>query len=1513
MTILLNSIRRLSKCLIGKAKETVSLLIYPDNVQDVIEELEFSWKANLHGPSFRTWPHLGKKGRRPRIWPSSNPSAAAASKGALGTEKERYNSHQASAGGNPCAPRDPKKGAGAMSKAKPTGRDDETQALAIARAEEELLLSFQRSKQKVHHSPPAGSNETHPMSAPPKMHAPIFTFDEEEEEVATPKRCRDAASPDGKQTGANKKQRVEANTAVLVERLGAMLDEMVTKFTDTKGNNKKVVRHVTQGTIDAMIAMKKLQLDISASLAGGHTKGSTACASQQTTPMLSGTAPSATPASSRVTTAWQQVKHKPKPKAPHAMAESRAQKEEQAPRTMKPRKQRSDAILIKCSEGSYADMLRIVKTEPSLQGLKEGVQGLRRTANGGLLVRMQKSLDPSTQQLQAALKTAISGKAEVTVMQETVQVEIRDLDDLTSGEEVTMALFAGEDCDIPSDTAPRMRKAFGGTQIATVSLRPEHARRLLEKGKIRIGWVVCRIREKLEPRRCYKCMGFGHTSARCRASEATAKATQEACFKCGGTGHKHYTCQGKPRCILCTRGGKTARDAEHATLSRICPESAQDLLTQTVSEQNIDVAILSEPYRPKPEGVWQQSTNGGAAIWSCGQPPCHLAQRATRPGYARAKFQGTTIYSCYLAPSLHTDEFREIVQEIAQDARGRSPVIIAGDFNAWSTAWGSTRTTQRGTIILDAFSTLDVCLLNDGRRCTFRKSGRESYIDLTFASPELTRNSYWEVTHLLTYSDHAAIVFQTRQNQLHQTSRETAYRVHTLNSEVLLSCMDANTITGEANTCADVISARIKAACDAAMEKSTKGGGRRPVPWWNQEIASARSKCLAARRKCQRSRGRTTQELYESRYREMKKALKVAIRTSKHKCFQELCDAADKEPFGSAYKMVTGKLTRQPTPTSQQHLGTIVDTLFPPQPPLRLPSVAAGEPIPTCEEEVLSALTSCQASKAPGPDGIPNAALHAIVKAYPKLFVQLYNTCIAEKTFPRAWKQQRLVLIPKPGKLNDDPSSFRPLCMLNTIGKIFERIIGNKLEREIEERGALSTHQHGFRKKRSTIDAIREVTQLAEKAIEGERWQGGSKKYCLVCTLDVKNAFNSANWSLILQALQRGGISGYIIQLIADYFKDRVLLYSSDAGKQIHHVTGGVPQGSVLGPLLWNVMYDDILRLPLPEGCSVIGFADDIALVTVEKHLSDVSTKCSHAIDILMSWLADNGLSLAEQKTEAVLISSRKIVEKVNFRVGSTTIESSPTVKYLGVLIDHRLNYKCHLEYAAAKASKATAAISRMMANTRGPRQHSRRLISTVVTSTLLYAAPIWSEAMLVASYSRQCRTVYRRCALRISSCFCTVSEEAALVVAGSIPIDLLAAERRTGNSGSRTQRSTTVARWQARWDNASTGRWTHRLIPDLDQWIHRRHGFKHEADPSCDYCGGASVADAEHAFFECPLFRAEREAAEATTNRRLTPETIIGCMLETPSNWDAVTDMAATVMRELRRREQTRRTEGLR
>jgi len=202
--------------------------------------------------------------------------------------------------------------------------------------------------------------------------------------------------------------------------------------------------------------------------------------------------------------------------------------------------------------------------------------------------------------------------------------------------------------------------------------------------------------------------------------------------------------------------------------------------------------------------------------------------------------------------------------------------------------------------------------------------------------------------------------------------------------------MEGVCVTGDANTCARNIADRVKEACDAAMEKATKGGnGRRPVPWWNEEIGCARRDCLAARRRCQRSRGRGNQELRKTTYRAKRKALKNMIKASKARCFQELCEAADAEPFGSAYRMVMGKLNRQPTPTGHLQLGQIVSTLFPTQPPLTWQATGEGDSLLTSEAEVLAALRKIKIEKAPGPDCIPNAALHTLVAHYPGIFREL--------------------------------------------------------------------------------------------------------------------------------------------------------------------------------------------------------------------------------------------------------------------------------------------------------------------------------------------------------------------------------------------------------------------------------------------------------------------------------------------------------------------------------------------
>jgi len=262
----------------------------------------------------------------------------------------------------------------------------------------------------------------------------MFNFGSNEDEQTTPKRSREPTSPEEEIDGANKKQRMQKSAAALTDELGKMLDEMIAKFTDTKSNNKKVVRHVTQATIDSLHAMNKLQNEISATLDESRARGPTASATQQTTPSLSAPRHEGIGIKRTHTGAgnpgwvtprnplWQQVG--PKTKKPHVTAASNGEREGHVNRTAKRRNQRSDAILIKCSEGSYADMLKLVKTEPTLQGLKDGVQGIRRTANGSLLLKMQKPSDPATQKLHTAIKSAFSGKAEVAMLEDTVQLEI---------------------------------------------------------------------------------------------------------------------------------------------------------------------------------------------------------------------------------------------------------------------------------------------------------------------------------------------------------------------------------------------------------------------------------------------------------------------------------------------------------------------------------------------------------------------------------------------------------------------------------------------------------------------------------------------------------------------------------------------------------------------------------------------------------------------------------------------------------------------------------------------------------------------------------------------------------------------------------------------------------------------------------------------------------------------------------------------------------------------------------
>jgi hypothetical protein len=387
----------------------------------------------------------------------------------------------------------------------------------------------------------------------------------------------------------------------------------------------------------------------------------------------------------------------------------------------------------------------------------------------------------------------------------------------------------------------------------------------------------------------------------------------------------------------------------------------------------------------------------------------------------------------------------------------------------------------------------------------------------------------------------------------------------------------------------------------------------------------------------------------------------------------------------------------------------------------------------TDPQEVGAIIMSLRTESAPGWDNIPTKFLKLLKNQVAPVISHLANLCFSTGMFPGPLKQSIVTPVYKSGE-RDDVNNYRPISVLPAISKIIEKLINNRLIAYLNKFNIISDFQFGFRRSRSTEDAILSLTNLIVDKIE-------SGKKCLAVFLDLKKAFDTVSLPTLVCKMERVGIRGLPLRLLSDYLHGRT--QKTKLGDHISNevdITFGVPQGSILGPTLFLIYINDLINLKINHG-NIQSYADDTVIVFEGDSWESVFVNANVGLCKVSSWLKSNLLTLNVNKTNYICFTKYDntqphVNQNLKIHTCSPTdnllcncrdIERVSSTKYLGVILDQRLSWHQHIEFVNGRIRKLVwiFKILRHVAN----KTLLNQLYVTLAESIMTYCITVWGGA----------------------------------------------------------------------------------------------------------------------------------------------------------------------------------------
>ena len=750
------------------------------------------------------------------------------------------------------------------------------------------------------------------------------------------------------------------------------------------------------------------------------------------------------------------------------------------------------------------------------------------------------------------------------------------------------------------------------------------------------------------------------------------------------------------------------------------------------------------------------------------------------------------------------------------------PTLITGDFNLHSPTWSldHIHSTASAEKLIEWMSLHNFTLLNTPGEITFLRGNQQSVLDLTWANRQTLEKDLvrdWAIhPDLNICSDHFPTIWFVPTTH---TPNPTGYPTGRFKFEVMkasdwikhlehsLNHIFTPLLLNSTNVCPDELDQTIGLFHDALEAASTEilrqdPKKLRPNPWFTREVAEAIKNTRAAHRLVRLSKRREhiCEQDAETHYRSTRRKLRRVVAKAKRDWALHFAGGIKTSKVWSLNSWYRG-IRRYTIPHLSTPDGTrLIEpehkcqlfhaTFFVPPPPVPVDPIdplskrANTRPFQeVTHEEVDRALRSSSNMSAPGPSGINYRALKWIWATHPDWIHFIVKWSIQLGVHNDRWKRSTTVVLPKPGKPRYDvPKAYRPIQLLECLGKLVEKIVAKRITFECGKHDILPPEQFGGRSNASCIDAGMTLVNDIEHA----RKRG---LVASILTIDIKGFFDHVNHDRLVRVLWEAGFATPLVMWVKSFLTGRqAAIRVDDHLGPSTPISVGIPQGSPVSPCL-SVLYsadvirairdDPSLSTPLGFPLLTLSYVDDFALLAISDSLADNALTLQKGLASTLAVLQKVGMSIDPDKLDLMHFSRKRKGDSppvpYTFNNEERRVSPKPGIRWLGIFFDSQLTFRSHVKIMCNRARSVINGFKCLSNSVRGLSQnHLRLLYKTCAIPVMTYASPVWFRTDKKQKSILDMLEMTQNHALRlITGCFRTTPIHALQALAHIPPIEL--------------------------------------------------------------------------------------------------------------------------------------------